>query len=638
MPDPLPWEVPYATTPRPPSDLYGGPAPFNPVGMPPASGYGSQYDPGFVSHSQWFQTTYGRQPANEAERMAWTDQRQAQDPFGWAQGEEELVRENALTQFQVGAGPEPELRPQSFERSIAAPPPVPTNPQFPSGAPEWMARPVPAERNRINPENLFRAAGQGAFRLGDELAALPAGIRGAFSEEGFGPAFNRALEEEQRRIAEFGTVHPVASGLATLAGGVATGAAMRGLGLTFTGNAAPTASSMIPAATGDAVIAGALTGFGGGETMPERFRNAGAGALTGMVAGPAAGAVGSLLANRSVVRSADTPDELREASRLLFDQARAEGVQFETLSFDGAVARIRTALRDPGFREISAPHAFSALEELATLPAAPGFDDVNAVRNALSLIARTDISGAERTVAGRILENLDDYLRNLSPADVLAGNPAAAAEFATQARTLWRAASNSDTITRAIETARNSAGAGSPTGLQGAIRTQFRTIANNPALIRAFSADEQAIITEIVRGGLTENALRLIGRAAPSNVFSGIFPGLGAAGAAGAALAAGGTSAGIAAPVLGELGARVSGAMTNQNVNYLGAMVRSGGTAAANPLINLGTYAAAAGTPATVMQLPQTESLLDRLLPPPAPRQAQEPRFTPLPWEERYVR
>lgn len=633
---PQPWELTYTTTPRPPSDFYGGPAPFTPLGGPGSGGYGSQYDPTMVSHAQWFQSTFGRQPANEAERMAWTDERQRVDPQGWLRGEEELARETQFTNFQTGAGPEPINRPQSFERTIAAPPPVPTNPQFPSGAPESIAPYNPAQDfNRVNPENLARAAGQGFFGLGDEIAALPAAIRGAFTEEGFGPAYDRAVEEERQRLAMFQESHPGAATAAQLAGGLATGAGAYGLGASFVRGAAPTASSLVPRATADAAAYGALTGFGAGETLPERARNAGVGAVMGAASGPIAGAIGARFANAGIVRAAPTEEALRDASRVLFDQARSAGVQFETLSFDNAVRNIRTNIQGPGFRAVSTPHAFAALDELQALPAAPTFDDVNAVRQVLSQISRRDADPAEREVARRILGELDGYLGNLTPADVLAGDPAAASLYSSQARNLWRLAAKSDTITTALETAYRAAGAGSPTGLQAAIRTQFRTIARNQALMRGYTPEEQAMIEEIATGGFTENALRALGQFAPSNVLSSIRSGLGAGGAAGGAVYAAtqGMPQFLAVPVAAEGAARLSTSMTRQNVNLLGASIRSGGAAQPPRIINPLAFGVGAGAPAATIGLPQTDAALDYILPPP-----MEGVSSPLPWERQWTR
>lgn len=633
---PQPWELTYSGPPRPPSDFYGGPEPFVPVMSPADSRYGSQFDPSIVSHSQWFQQTFGRQPANDAERTAWTDERQRLDPLGWAQGEEELVRENVWSQFQTGTGAEPGVRPQSFERTITAPTPAQGAPAFPSGQPERMGPYDPAQdEQRVNAENLFRAAGQGFFSLGDELAALPAGIRGMFSEEGFGPAFNAAAEEERRRVEEFRAAQPGAATAAQLAGGVATGVAGYGLGASFLRGAAPTASSMVPRATGDAMAYSALSGFGAGETMPERFRNAGAGALSGALTGPVAGAVGGRVANSGIVRAAPTEEALQTASRALFDQARAAGVQFETLNFDNAVQNIINNIRGPGFRAVSTPHAFAALDELAALPAAPYFDDVNAVRQVVSQIARRDPSDVEREVARRILSEIDNYLGNLTPAQVLAGDPAAAASYSAEARNLWRLAAKSDTITGALETARLASGANTPTGLQTAIRTQFRRIANNDALMRGYTPEEQALINELATGRFTEDALRALGQFAPSNLLAGIRSGLGGIGALSAAgvATAQGMPAALVLPAAAEGAARVSTGMTLQNANLLGAMIRSGGVAQPPAIIRPLAFGVGAGAPAAAMGLPQTDEMLDRILPPPIQGVSQPP-----PWDRTWQR
>ena len=102
----------------------------------------------------------------------------------------------------------------------------------------------------------------------------------------------------------------------------------------------------------------------------------------------------------------------------------------------------------------------------------------------------------------------------------MGGNPAIAIPALQDARKLWSQASKADTIETLIDRAKLSAPNFSGSGMENAIRTEFRALAKNEKKMRLFTDDEQDAIRKVAMGGPVENAMRMIGKFAPTGVVS----------------------------------------------------------------------------------------------------------------------
>ncbi len=166
-------------------------------------------------------------------------------------------------------------------------------------------------------------------------------------------------------------------------------------------------------------------------------------------------------------------------------------------------------------------------------------------------------------------------MEGLTKKDVLSGDPQAAMNDLLKARSLWSRMEKADVIDQVFEKARNAVGANyTAAGMQTALRQQFRQIANNPKRFGQFNAEEKEMILKIVRGGKTENFMRLVGKLAPrGNISTAIM---------GGAIYAD-PSVGIPAWGAAEGSKLISQRAGNKNIAKLDEMVRRGAPLAQPP-------------------------------------------------------
>ena len=182
-------------------------------------------------------------------------------------------------------------------------------------------------------------------------------------------------------------------------------------------------------------------------------------------------------------------------------------------------------------------------------------------------------------VAQIIIDKIDDYVDKLSPKDVVTGNPKVAADTIVKARDLWSRAAKLDRIEQMVDRAATSAGQFSGSGLENALRTEFRALAKNKERMKSFSANEQKAIKLVARGGTGGNVARNIGRMAPRGPV-GIFTGGGAGAAIGTALLGPGLGTAIgtgAAFGAGEIGRKVATVLTQRSIRRLEDLIRTKG-------------------------------------------------------------
>jgi hypothetical protein len=127
---------------------------------------------------------------------------------------------------------------------------------------------------------------------------------------------------------------------------------------------------------------------------------------------------------------------------------------------------------------------------------------------------RTEASKLSNTVA-----NLHSA-HGAAPLSKDGGGPAAVSAL-KDARRLWARHSKADQIDQLFEKAANNSSNYSASGFENALRNQFRALANNPNRLRKFSADERAVIKNVVRGGKLQNAMVKLGKYSPAAGFFG---------------------------------------------------------------------------------------------------------------------
>lgn len=268
-----------------------------------------------------------------------------------------------------------------------------------------------------------------------------------------------------------------------------------------------------------------------------------------------------------VPSAAPTIEELAEGARLAYKRASDAGIAIAPESFGGFSANLARKLESEGIDPTLHPSTTAALRRIAETDGPVSLDKLETLRR-IANDARKSTAPADRRLASMIVDDIDDFVAKLDDADVTAGNPKQAAAL-KEARNLYSRRMKAEEINQLIERAKISAPNFSASGLENAIRTEFRALAKNDKKMRRFTPAERAAIVRVAKGGKVENALRLLGKFAPTGVVS-----TGLSGGVGFALA--GPAGGVALPMLG-LGSRAAATrMTLRNAQRAEELMRRG--------------------------------------------------------------
>lgn len=291
----------------------------------------------------------------------------------------------------------------------------------------------------------------------------------------------------------------------------------------------------------------------------------------GLAAGPEGGA------KTISAAAAPTVTELKAASKAAYDTVKSSGLEVSASPVRTMVQDVITKLADEGFDPVLHPNTARSLARLQDIAAGPKaantipLTQLETERKVAGQAAKAAITNpSDAHMAGIIQDHIDSLAENLQPQDIVSGDPKAL-QALPQARQAWRTAKKAEIISDAFERAQN-ASQYTQSGYENALRTSFRSIANNKKRMGAFSPDEQAAITKVVRGGSLENSLRWIGKLAPRGVVSAMGD-----------LALGhATGVGVGPFMVAGEGAKMAATRaTLGNAERASQLVRNGGNAAA---------------------------------------------------------
>ena len=333
-----------------------------------------------------------------------------------------------------------------------------------------------------------------------------------------------------------------------LAGGVATPAALA----TTAGRMAPSTTRAIMETLAQAPRQQAAASAGA-SFAPAVAREAGVTnplALTGIsLAGGMAG--GRAATPKS---SAKSSEDLRVQADNAYQEAKSAGVRFDDAAVGNLASNIRQdlmAVDDIQFNPRLHPRIAVALDEIDTVATSGqpiSFSQVEMMRRVANTAGRS-ADPDERRLGRLIIDKIDDFIAQPPANAVVAGDDAAAALAITNARKSWRLMRQSEAVQDLVERATNSA-----SGLTaGSLRSQFRTVVNNPKRLRQFDPEVQKLMKDFVRGKGGVATLQALGNLAPGLSLRGMV-----AGSAPAALAYTGNPALAALMAAGGVGARAT--------------------------------------------------------------------------------
>lgn len=365
---------------------------------------------------------------------------------------------------------------------------------------------------------------------------------------------------------------------ADVMGSLAVPAAAAGQGVTLAGRLGTRAMKGATGLGARAALLGAEGAGYGALSAAGHDQDIGQGALFG-AAGGAVGSVGgdALSAGISKVRNpfknkTATPDlsALKNSAKQAYDAADKAGVIIKPDGVKRLATEVKADLADFGYHPDLQPRVAVVLKEIDRLgegnTTLKGIDVMRRVADN----ARKSIDPSEKALGNKIIGKIDDFVGNLKPSDVLAGDAMKGAGALKQARNLWSRVSKNERLINAVDTAeRRAASTGSGGNVENAVRQNVRKLVEKG---RGFTADEKSAMEEIIKGSPGQNVLRLAGKLSPSG--NGLMAALGIGGAMANPM--------IGAASLGGMGAKFladQGVM--RGVKSLDELIRSGGDAAA---------------------------------------------------------
>jgi hypothetical protein len=245
-------------------------------------------------------------------------------------------------------------------------------------------------------------------------------------------------------------------------------------------------------------------------------------------------------------------EELTKQSKAAYKRASDAGINIAPASFHNLKNRIGAILTKEGLDPTLHPSTTAAFKRIAETKGELSLEQLETLRK-----IGNDAKGsqaADSRLASILVDEIDDYVARLGKQDVTKGDPKAAAAL-KEARDLYSRKKKAEEINTLIERARLSAPNFSASGMENALRTEFRSLAKNEKRMRRFTPEERAAIKKVATGGKVENALRMIGKMAPMGPVSGMFGILTSAAVPG----------GAALPLAGLAGRYAATRMTTRN-------------------------------------------------------------------------
>lgn len=273
----------------------------------------------------------------------------------------------------------------------------------------------------------------------------------------------------------------------------------------------------------------------------------------------------------SVLKTAPSAQELAQTSKNLFTSAKESGVELNAKDFATNMASIGKDLRNEGYDPRLYPKLSVALDEMTQSGIPKDFNELSTLRKFIQG-AQKSVDADERRLATILKDDFDTYVSNIPESSVVGGSKEGLKAW-KEARDTYARLSKSEVFTDMLENATLDKSKFSMSGVENSLAQQLRQLSKNDKKMRLFTAEEQEAIKKAAKGGVGQNALRFVGKFAPTSAVSSI-PALLATSVSGP------VGLGLTAA---SMGARIGATqMRKSDVNKLAALMRAGAQGAAN--------------------------------------------------------
>lgn len=260
---------------------------------------------------------------------------------------------------------------------------------------------------------------------------------------------------------------------------------------------------------------------------------------------------------RQQIEPAPTAQQLKQRGGQLFKSATGDTSLISPEGYQRTMLNMEDDLFREGFDPQLHPTVQAAFNAMSKrLGADLDMQELQTVRRHAQKAASSQDQDEAR-LGMRMVSQVDEYVENMKPQDIISGDTKKAASDLKEARKTWGQMRKTEMIEEAIGKAKQQA-----SGFENGLRVQFRQLLNNKKKMRGFTNEEKAAMRDVVEGDFTRNTLKRLGKlgfgsAQQTNVLGG------AAGAGGGALAFGPLGA-AAVPVVSYGAQRAGEQLTKQ--------------------------------------------------------------------------
>lgn len=281
------------------------------------------------------------------------------------------------------------------------------------------------------------------------------------------------------------------------------------------------------------------------------------------LAGPYGGLAAALLTGGKgkAPSKGPTTAALKAKTDSLYAASRADQTQIPSETFTGIVDRVGDRAVQSNIDQDLSPGAFTALKKTVAREGQPMTpDDIDQARQVLKM-GGGSLNANDRRITREMVKAFDEGVD-----DAAVGN----FKEARAANKAFKRSEMVDELNAGIDLR---ASQFTQSGKENAIRTEFRQLARNKNKMRQFDAETQAAIRKVAEGGSIENALRWLGKFAPTSVVSAI-PSLMTAGGGLSLLGPAGLAAGAGLAGAGIAGRLAASGLTSRNKKVAEALIK----------------------------------------------------------------
>ena len=203
-----------------------------------------------------------------------------------------------------------------------------------------------------------------------------------------------------------------------------------------------------------------------------------------------------------------------------FQRAKKEGVEIDTTKFVTEAQELVGDLRALGYDPRLHPSVAVAIETLTNPNMPKDLAELKTIRTFIK-DAQGSENKTERKIATELKQRFDEYLATMPKENLIGGSKEGLRAW-KEGQMAYSRLGKSQIFTEMMERAEIDA---KNIGIEKSLANQLDALAKNKKRMRMFTDAEKEIINEAAKGGNIQNALKFIGKFAPTNTVSGIFGG-----------------------------------------------------------------------------------------------------------------